>query len=322
MENGQGLSSGGMPPVQPAQPMQPGGQFGSGIASGGMSGDPGAPVGSATPGAEFGIPSAPGVPGANPGMPGAGIPNAMGGAPGGAPAVAPNGMPMVQQVQVTSPQKKDIAGLVKTIVIIVVSLIAVTFIGLFIWMTVQYNEANDDVQGKIDEAVIIAKDEEATKQQAKFLEEEKYPYKTFAGPIDYGQLTFEYPKTWSVYVAAAATEGGNFNAYLNPIQVDAVGKDTINALRVTILNESFDKVTEDYQKEMEKKKTNLTVESVTIGAKENITANRYTGTIPDTDLSGFIVTFKIRDKTAIMQTDSVLFQGEFDKLLGTVTFNE
>ena len=44
----------------------------------------------------------------------------------------PNGMPMVQQVQVMPEQKKDIAGLIKTIVIIIVSLIAVTFIGLFI----------------------------------------------------------------------------------------------------------------------------------------------------------------------------------------------
>ena len=47
---------------------------------------------------------------------------------------AGNGMPMVQQVQLMPEKKKDISGLVKTIVIIIVSLIAVTFIGLFIWI--------------------------------------------------------------------------------------------------------------------------------------------------------------------------------------------
>ena len=52
---------------------------------------------------------------------------------------AGNGMPMVQQVQLMPEKKKDISGLVKTIVIIIVSLIAVTFIGLFIWM--QYSFA-------------------------------------------------------------------------------------------------------------------------------------------------------------------------------------
>ena len=149
-------------------------------------------------------------------------------------------------------------------------------------------------------------------------------FKTFAGPVDYGSLTFEYPRTWSVYVAADASSGGDFNAYFNPIQVDAVGKDTINALRVTIRNKGFDDVVEEYQKAMDKKNFNLTVESVTVGNAEkgtSVTANRYTGTIPGTDLSGYIVVFKIRDKTAILQTDSVLFKEDFDKLLGTIVFN-
>lgn len=232
------------------------------------------------------------------------------------------GMPMVQQVQVPPEAKKDVAGLVKTIVIIMLSLVALTFIGLFIWIMVEYNTVRSDVDGQIDVAVAEAKDEQATKMEAEFLEREKYPYKVFAGPADYGQLTFEYPKTWSVYVAAAATEGGDFNAYFNPGQVDAVGKDTINALRVSIRNESFDKVTEEYQKAMDRKDSGFTMESVTIGKNGDITANRYTGKIPNTELSGFIVTFKIRDKTAILQTDSVLFQADFDKLLGTVIFNQ
>ena len=235
--------------------------------------------------------------------------------------MSPNGMPMVQQTQVVPEQKKDFVGLIKTIVIIMVSLIAVTFIGLFIWMVTEKNEAQSDLDSKIEIAVAEAKDEQSKKMEKEFLEREKYPYKVFSGPVDYGQLTFEYPKTWSVYVAAAANKGGDFNAYFNPIQVDAVGKETINALRVTIRDKSIDEVTAEYDKAMKKKDSNLTMEVITIG-RNNIPANKYTGTIPNTELSGFIVTFKIRDKTAIMQTDSVLFQEEYDKLLGTVTFNE
>lgn len=236
---------------------------------------------------------------------------------GGAP-----GMPMIQQVQAPPEEKKDYSGLIKTIAIIVVSLIAVTFIGLFVWMMIRYNDVQTDVDGQISAAVAEAKDEQASKMESEFLKREKYPYKTFSGPVDYGQLTFEYPKTWSVYVAAAANAGGDFNAYFNPIQVDAVGKETINALRVIVYDKSFDEVTADLQKKMDKKDSGLTMTSVTIGKDANITANRYTGKIPETDLSGFIVTFKIRDKTALLQTDSVLFQEDYDKLLGTVTFNQ
>ncbi len=234
------------------------------------------------------------------------------------------GSPMLQQVQVAPVHRKDTAGLIKTIVIIVLSLVTVTFVGLFIWMFMQYSEAQNDVDEKIAVAVAEARDEQVVKDEEEFLEREKYPYRTFSGPADYGQLTFEYPKTWSVYVAADASNGGDFSAYFNPIQVDEVGRDTINALRVTIENKSFESVAEEYQKAMDRKDSNLTVESVMIGDTEkgvSVTANRYTGTIPNTSLNGYIVIFKIRDKTAILQTDSVLFREDFDKLLSTIVFN-
>lgn len=233
------------------------------------------------------------------------------------PATGMNGAPVIQQFQIPD-GNKDVSGLVKTIVIIVLALIAVTFIGLFIWMFMQYSEAHDDVTGQINVAVAEAKDEQAKELEAEFLEREKYPYKTFSGPADYGELTFEYPKTWSVYVAADASKGGDFAAYFNPVQVDAVAADTINALRVTIRNKSFEDVTTEYQKLMEKRDSGLTVESITVNGTS---ANRYTGKIPNTNLNGYIVIFKIRDKTAILQTDSVLFKEDFDKLLETVSFN-
>lgn len=212
----------------------------------------------------------------------------------------------------------NVADLVKTIAIIALSLVAVTFIGLFIWTTVEYKEVQEDVQGKIDTAVAKAKDEVSAKKEAEFLEREKNPFKVFSGPVDYGQLTFQYPKTWSVYVADPATNGGDFNAYFNPIQVDTVAKDTINALRVSIVNKPFDTVAAEYQRAMDEKDSDLKMESVTVNG---FTANRYTGTIPETELSGYIIIFKIRDKTAIVQTDSVLFADDYNKVIETIVFN-
>ena len=225
---------------------------------------------------------------------------------------------VTQQVQNPIAQSNDASGLIKTIVIVAVSLIAVTFIGLFIWMLIQYNSVSDDVQGQIDVAVAAAKDEQAQKDEMEFSEREKYPYKTFSGPADYGQLTFEYPKTWSVYVAADASNGGDFSAYFNPVQVNAVSNNTINALRVTILDKSFEDVVSSYQRYLEKENSGLTVESITVF---DTAANRYVGNIPNTDFNGMIVIFKIRDKTAVLQTDSLLFTEDFNNLIETVTFN-
>ena len=222
-----------------------------------------------------------------------------------------------EQVAKLMEPKKDVPGLIKTIVIVVVSLVALTFVGLFIRMYSQYSEARDDVDGQIAVAVAEAKDEQAAKMEAEFLEREKDPFKVFSGPADYGELTFEYPKTWSVYVAADAVKGGDFEAYFNPGQVNVVSDTTVNALRVKIVNMSFEVVAATYQSSLNE--GTLSVESVVIG--DGVSANYYSGKIPGTELIGYIVIFKIRDKTAILRTDSVLFKEDFEKILGTVTFN-
>lgn len=213
---------------------------------------------------------------------------------------------------------KDNSNLIKIIVIIGLSLIAATFIGLFIWMAISYNDAKTDLDGKISVAVASAVDEKSEELELEFAEREKDPYQDFSGPEDYGQLSFKYPKTWSVYIDSDASKGGNFEAYFNPGEVNPVSDTTINALRVVIRDKSFDDVAAEYEKEMKKKDSNLTIESIKVN---NLAANRYTGTIPGTDLNGFIVIFKIRDKTAILRTDSVLFKDDFDRLLSTVVFN-
>ena len=229
------------------------------------------------------------------------------------------GTPMIQQVQLLPQKKKDVAGLVKTIAIIVVSLIAVTFIGLFVWMYKQYDEASGDVEGQIAVAVAGAKDEQQSKDFALCEEEKNYPYSVFAGPVDYGELTFEYPKTWSLYIAEDAANGGNFVAYLNPLQIDPVSASTVYALRVQILTKSFDSVTKEYDARLKDKTKQLNVESITING--DVQANLYSGVLPGTEMNGFIVVFKIRDKTAVIRTDSVLFEDIFKKIIETIQFN-
>ena len=149
---------------------------------------------------------------------------------------SPADRPMVQQVQVMPEKKKDVSGLVKTIVLIAVSLVAATFLGLFIWMSVQYGEAQETIEEKVSVAETKARDEQSAKDEADFLEREKYPYRTFSGPADYGQLTFEYPKTWSLYIDKDASNGGDYIAYFNPVQIEEIGNNAINALSVYITN--------------------------------------------------------------------------------------
>ena len=236
--------------------------------------------------------------------------------------VGPGSRPMMQQVPTAPVTKPNNTKLILIIATIAASLVAVAFAGLFVWMMTERNEAQSDIDTKISLAVTAAKEEQREADLLEFDEIEKTPYKVFYGPTDYGSLSFEYPKSWSVYVAESAVNGGNFSAYLNPDQVEAVSNNTVNALRVKILNTSFEAVTQNYQQLIAGGKTDLTMISANIGKNDSIVANLYTGTLPDSTLIGYMVVFKIRDKTAILQTDSVLFESDFEKLLQTVTFNE
>ena len=219
-----------------------------------------------------------------------------------------------EQIVSKTEEKKSVVPIVKTIAIVLLSLISVTMIGLFVWVNMQYTELNENVEQKIEAAVSDAKTEQALADA----EEAKKDVRTFAGPSDYGSLSFEYPKLWSVYIAADASNGGDFEAYLNPIEVYTVSNTTVNALRVSVRDKDFESVAAEYQKAMEKKGSNLSVESVTVAG---VTANRYTGTIPGTELNGVIVIFKIRDKTAVLRTDSMQYLSDFDTVLSTVRFN-
>lgn len=206
----------------------------------------------------------------------------------------------------------------KTIAIILLSLSTATFIGLFIWRTITYNEVKTDVDLQIETAVAEAKDLQAEQLEAEFAEREKYPYTPFSGPVDYGELSFEYPKTWSVYIESDASKGGDFKAYLNPGGVNVASEKTLNALRVSILDQSYETVVATYDSKLKGKNPTLTVETVVFN---NITANRYTGTIPGTNFNGVIVVFKVRDKAVVLRTDSMNFVNDFDNVLKTVTIN-
>lgn len=218
----------------------------------------------------------------------------------------------------TASVKNDGKTTIFMVLSIIGGLVAVTFIGLFIWMYSQWNTAQTDVDSKINTAVAKAVNEKTEEMENQFIEREKTPYRIFTGPADYGELTLEYPKTWSVYEAKSATNGGDFEAYFNPDRVYVVGSNTIDSLRVYIKDEAYDSVVTSYDNLVKNGK--MTVEVRPIGGEN---ANVYTGQLPDTDkFQGIVAILKLRDKTALIQTDAMLFADDYYKILDSVQFNQ
>lgn len=234
------------------------------------------------------------------------------GAPGSAPMQSrPTNSPYAEPKKSKAPL---ILGLLLGLAVIVIGIM----LWLYITVNAEYATVKTDVDGQIDMAVARAISENTTKMEEQFAEREKYPYRTFAGPADFGSLTFEYPKTWSVYIAQdGSTAGSEFSAFLNPVEVYSTSNsNTINALRVSIRTASFENTVQNYDNQVKSGKMSLNVRNV-----GTTSANVYSGEI-NNNMRGIVTIFRIRDKVVTLQTDAELFSGEYFKLLDSITFSE
>ncbi len=203
--------------------------------------------------------------------------------------------------------------LVSTISLVILSALLV---GLSVWLGLSYLDQKNNVDSKVSVAVSEAQKKQADSDEAKFLIREKQPNKTFYGPDDYGRVSFEYPKTWSVYIDDDASDGGDFKAYLNPVSVPQIESSQLFALRVTIEDNDYDQSLEGYQSYI--KSGDLKSSSI---SANGVNGTKLVGKFSK-DLRGAAVLFKIRDKTLTIQTDANTFMSDFDALVNTIKFNQ
>jgi hypothetical protein len=210
-------------------------------------------------------------------------------------------------------ERGAISGAQVTIVGLAVLVLGLGSFG--IWAFVSYSDAKDNVDSKISVAVAEAKNEEGKEQEEKFAEREKNPLETFVGPSDYCRLTFQYSKKWSVYEAKSVTNGGDYEAYLNPKVVPPLDSDQIFALRVYIDQKDYDTVLDSYQALVKKSELKYSETS-----SEGSQGARFTGKFTK-NIRGDAVIYKCRDKTITIRTDSDAFKDDFEKLIKTIEFN-
>jgi len=193
--------------------------------------------------------------------------------------------------------------------------VAVMAVGLGTWALVTYFQEKAAIDTTVASAEAEVRREVVAEYEDKFIEFQKLPNANFAGPEDYGRLTFDYPRFWSVYVESDARNGGDYEAYFNPGAVPPVSDATQLGLRVLIEDDTIERVLASYESRVEDGE--LTSRALTINEE---TATRFDGSFSD-DIRGSAVVFRIRDKTVTIRTDAQTFQADFDKLVGTIDFN-
>ena len=214
--------------------------------------------------------------------------------------------------------RKNEQGVVTSALIaaIILGIFTTLFAGAAIWAFLSYNEQKTDVDGKIKVAVAEAKKAQSDEDDKKFTERDKEPNREFVGPDDYGRVTFNYPKTWSAYIAKDVSSGGNYEAYLNPITVPFPTSAQQFSLRILIEQKDYDLVIKTYESLVKKGDLKSSATS----------ANGQNGTRLDgsfsKDIRGSAVIYKIRDKTVTFRTDADTFKPDFENIIKTIKFNQ
>lgn len=212
--------------------------------------------------------------------------------------------------------KHEAGGISGSLIAIIALIILVIGAGsAAIWAYMNYTDQKVNVDSKVAVAVAQAQKQQFDDDFKKFQEEEKQPNRQFVGPDDYGRVAFNYPKTWSVYIARDVAQGGVYEAYLNPVNVPPVKATTRYALRVTIEERDYDQVVKTYDALVKKGDLRSSV----------VSANGNSGTRIDgnftKDIRGAAVIYKIRDKTLTIRTDADTFKPDFESLIQTIKFN-
>ncbi|HUC96343.1 MAG TPA: hypothetical protein VMR16_01625 [Candidatus Saccharimonadales bacterium] len=188
-----------------------------------------------------------------------------------------------------------------------------------VWSYVNYNDQKTNVDTKIETAVTVAKKIQADKDEVKFIQSEKEPNRQFVGPDDYGRVTFNYPKYWSVYVNKDASQGGTYEAYLNPKTVPPISAAQQFAIRVLIEQKDYAQAITSYDA-LVKKGDNGGLKSSSV-KEDGVNGTRLDGNFTK-DIRGSAVIFKIRDKTLTIRTDANTFTADFNALIATIKFNQ
>lgn len=196
---------------------------------------------------------------------------------------------------------------------IVLGVLAAGLAGGFIWAYTNYVDQRDNTQAKVDVAVGEAKKEQIAEDEKQFIEREKEPFRQLIGPDDFGRVTFNYPKTWSVYVASSDQRG--YEVYLHPTAVPTVTATQAYALRVNITQQSYDNTVNSYTALVRRGDLK----------SSPIEVNGFTGVRLDGKFSatktGSEVVFKVRDKTLTVSSDIDSFRSDFDNIiLKSLTF--
>lgn len=208
---------------------------------------------------------------------------------------------------------------VVTIIVLVLFLLGAGGFGYWAFTSRQdYKNNSDKKSAAAVEVAKVAHEKELRKQ---FDEEKKLPYKTYKGPLTYGEVSFNYPRTWSAMIDET-NSSVPINGYFYPEILPPPQSKSAFALRMELLATDYASATSQYDSSIEdgliKATTYIPPKMAAVqGVQPGL---RLDGEIV-TGFQGSMVLIKVRDKTLQISTQSNEFLKDFNEtVLASLTF--
>lgn len=199
---------------------------------------------------------------------------------------------------------------VLAIPLIMLSILFLGAAGFGVWAFVSRAEYKDRSDQKAAAAAAVQKERTQAEDNARFAEESKKPYDTYIGPSAFGNITVNYPKTWSGYVVAVQNASNPVNAYFQPKIVPSVTDPEYNfALRVELVQQSYDSVLGQYESNIKAGKAKI--EPFKLAKVPSVVGSRIEGQIT-TRKQGTMIVLPLRNMTLKVWTESNDFKGDLD----------
>lgn len=192
--------------------------------------------------------------------------------------------------------------------IIVLSLAVIGSGAFAYWSYGKYQDFKKNTDQKIAVAVADERLKEQQRLEADFAEREKQPLRKFTGPGNFGSLSVMIPRTWNVYVDKDGSDG-EFQAYFNPNVVWPTVDTTLDALHISITNEAYEEVLDNYESLL--REGLLKATPVKMKAGDGM---RLDGFFEDY-MEGSKIVFRLRDKTVQLTAESKEYVDDFDNTI-------
>jgi hypothetical protein len=218
--------------------------------------------------------------------------------------------------------KQNQAGSTSVVLAAVFGILFVAAAAFGGWAFMGRQDYKDNSNKKSAAAVEVAKKVQAAELQKKFDEDYKNPNKSYKGPVAFGSVSFNYPKTWSAYIE----EASSVNGFFYPDKVPSTQSGTAFALRVELVNSPYSQVLQQYGGDVKSGKLKASayvppkmagVSGVQPGTKLDGVVNRS----QSGDQIGSLVLVQVRDKTLKIYTESPNFIPDYNNaVLASLTY--